>query len=391
MRDVWIRGVSMTRFGKHLERTGRDLAEEAVRGALRDASIEPHDVQAAVAGNAAAGLMSGQESIRAQVVLRRTGLLGVPLVNVENGCATASTALHLGWQAVAGGMHDRVLVLGWEKVCGDDRARPLVALNASTDLTELVEVFGADEEPPRSAFADLYGAFASGNGRDRFSRESLALVSVKNHEHGALNPCARYTRPVTVEEVLASRQVAGPLTLLMCSMLSDGAACLVLSSTPPPAGEPAVRIVASALASGRGDDLRRPSAVQRAVREAEETAGMGLEDMDVAELHDATTVAELALYEEVGLCPPGDAERLVVDRVTWLGGRLPVNTSGGLLARGHPMGATGLAQVVELTLQLQGRCGPRQVPDARLALAENAGGWVGSDVAACGVHVLERS
>src|SRR5262245_66359439 len=142
MRDVWIRGVAMTRFGKHLDRSGRELAEEVVECALRDAGLEPHQVQAAYVGNAADGLMSGQESIRAQVVLRGTGLMGVPLVNVENGCATASTALHLGWQSVAGGMHDWVLVLGWEKLCSDDRARPLIALNASTDLSELVQVFG---------------------------------------------------------------------------------------------------------------------------------------------------------------------------------------------------------------------------------------------------------
>src|SRR5215472_2131634 len=390
MRDVWIRGVSMTRFGKHLERSARDLAEEAVRGALRDADIEPHHIQAAFAGNAADGLMCGQESIRGQVVLRRTGLMGVPLVNVENGCATAATALHLGWQAVTGGMHDWVLVVGWEKLCGDNPSRALIALNASTDLTELEEVFGGGEGPRRSAFVDLFGAFAGGSGQDRFGRESLGLVSVKNHQHGALNPCARYPRAVTLDEVLASRTLAGPLTLLMCSMLSDGAACAVLSALPPPLGEPRVRIAASVLASGRGDDLRRPSAVQRATREAAETAGMGLEDMDVLELHDATSVAELALYEEVGLCARGDAERLLHDRVTWLGGRQPVNTSGGLLARGHPMGATGLAQVLELTLQLQGRCGPRQVPGARLALAENTGGWVGSDAAACCIHVLER-
>jgi acetyl-CoA acetyltransferase len=390
MRDVWIRGVSMTRFGKHLERTGRELAEEAVQSALRDAGIEPHNVQAAFVGNAADGLMSGQESIRAQVALRRTGLMGVPLVNVENGCATASTALHLGWQAVAGGMHDWVLVLGWEKLCSEDRARPLLALNASTDLTELTEVFGGDEGRQRSAFLSLYGAFAAGNGQDRFSRESLALVSVKNHQHGALNPCARYPRTVTQEEVLASRQVSGPLTLLMCSMLSDGAACLLLSASPPAPGEPGVRIAASALASGRGDDLRRPTAVQRAVREAADTAGMGLEDMDVLELHDATSVAELALYEELGLCPRGDAERLVSDRVTWLGGRVPVNTSGGLLARGHPIGATGLAQIVEAVAQVRGTAGARQVPGARIALTQNAGGWHGSDNVASVIHIFGR-
>ena len=381
----------MTRFGKHLERSGRDLAEEAVATVLRDADLEPDSIQAAFVGNAADGLMSGQESIRAQVVLRRTGLMGVPLVNVENGCATASTALHLGWQAVAGGMHDCVLVLGWEKLCHEDRMRPLIALNASTDLSELAEYWSDGRKRDHSAFVGLYGAFASGSGQDRFSSESLGLVSVKNHEHGALNPCARYSRQVTLDEVLGSRQLAGPLTLLMCSMLSDGAAGLLLSATAPPPGEPAVRVAASALVSGRGDDMRRPTSVQRAAREAMETAGAGVEDMDVMELHDATSVAELGLYEEMGLCTQGDAEKLIRDRVTWLSGRLPVNTSGGMLARGLPIGATGLAQVVELALQLRGRCGARQVPGARLGLAQNAGGWVGTDAAACCVHILERT
>ncbi|HEY7200720.1 MAG TPA: thiolase family protein [Candidatus Dormibacteraeota bacterium] len=380
----------MTRFGSHLTRTGRELAEEAVRNALGDADLEPHDVQFAVVGNAAEGLMSGQESIRAQVVLRRTGLMGVPMVNVENGCATGSTALHVGWQAVASGMHDCVLVLGWEKLCHEDRSRPLRALNASADLGELAEVFGGDPWLDRSAYADLYASFASGDGRDRFAREDLALVSVKNHQHGALNPCARYPQPVTVEEVLGARRKAGALTTLMCAQLSDGAAALVLCASDAASGAgPAVRIAASVLASGRGDDLRRPSAARRAMRQATEAAGVGVEDVDLVELHDATAVAELDLYEELGICRHGDAERLVRDRVTWLGGRLPVNTSGGLLARGHPMGATGAAQVIELVWQLQGRCGRRQVPGARLGLAHNFGGWVGTDAAACAVHILQ--
>ena len=390
MRDVWIRGVGMTRFGRHLERSGRELAEEAARSALRDADMEPHDVQAAIVGNAADGLMSGQESIRAQVVLRHTGLMGVPMVNVDNGCATGSTALHMGWQAVASGMHDCVLVLGWEKLCHEDRARSLVALNATVDLGELAEVFGADRLHDRSAYADLYGSFATGSGMDRFSREDLALVSVKNHQHGALNPCARYPQAVTIEEVLKAPQRAGPLTTLMCAQLSDGAAALVLSGSAARGGAgPGVRIEASVLVSGRGDDLRRPTAVQRAVRQATEQAGAGLEDMDLVELHDGTAVAELALYEELGMCRAGEAERLVRDRVTWLGGALPVNTSGGLLARGNTMGATGAAQAIELFYQLQGRCGRRQVPGARLAMALNLGGWVGADAAACGIHVLQ--
>jgi acetyl-CoA acetyltransferase len=151
-----------------------------------------------------------------------------------------------------------------------------------------------------------------------------------------------------------------------------------------------VRIAASVLTSGRGDDDSAPDATTRAVRQAYAIAGLGPEDLDVVELHDATAVAELHLYEQLGLCAPGDAARLVLDRETWLGGRLPVNPSGGLLSRGHPIGATGAAQVVELAWQLQGRCGARQVADARVALAQNGGGWVGTDAAACAAHVLVR-
>lgn len=380
----------MTRFGKHLERSGRDLVEEAVAEALRDAGVEAHDVQAAFVGNAAAGLMSGQESVRGQVVLRRTGLMGVPMVNVENACASSSTALHLAWQAVATGIYDRVVVVGYEKLCQPDKARSFRAINASMDLTELAEVFGDDAGQEHSVFMDLYGFASNGQGRDLFDAETLALVSVKNHHHGTLNPRSRYREDVTVEQVLGARRVVGPLTVLMCSSLSDGAACLVLGASEQRRGKDrGVRIAASVLASGRGDDLTRTGAVRQAAREAFTTAAVGPEDLDVAEVHDATAVAELLAYETLGFGGRGEAARLVRDRETWLGGRLPVNPSGGLISRGHPIGATGAAQVVELAWQLQGRCGGRQVPDAKLALAHNVGGWIGSDVAACCVHVLQ--
>jgi acetyl-CoA acyltransferase len=393
MDEVRIRGAAMTRFGKHIDRSARDLVEEAVGAALKDAEVEPGDVQAAFVGNAVGGLMSGQESIRAQVVLRRTGLMGVPMVNVENACASSSTALHLGWQAVAAGMYDCVAVLGFEKLYDQDKAKSFRAFNASMDLQELAEKFGPGAGEGKSVFMDLYASMAGGGGElpaGDEDEEALALVSVKNHHHGTLNPYSQYREEVTVEEVLNSRRVAGPLTLLMCSPLSDGAACLILASPRFARGRPGgVRIAASVLVSGRGDDLTKPGAVERASARAYETAGAGPEDFDVVELHDATAVAELHLYEELGLCGPGEAARLVRDRVTWLGGRLPVNPSGGLLSRGHPIGATGAAQAVELAWQLEGRCGGRQVPDARLALAQNAGGWVGTDAAACCVHVLQ--
>lgn len=390
MRDVVIRGCAMTPFGRHPDRTGRGLVEEALSAALRDADLQAGDVQAAYVGNAAAGLMSGQESVRAQVVLRHTGLMGVPMVNVENACASSSTALHLGWQAVASGAYDCVVVIGYEMLYDVDRSKAVRALNSSIDLTELGYVFRGGPGRERAIFMDIFGALSDGQGRDRFDSEVLALVSVKSHLNGSLNPCAQYQKELTVDQVLGSRPVAGPLTVLMCSALSDGAACLVLCAP----GFRGVRgrgvtIAASILASGRGDDLRQPTAVQRAMRDATAAAGAGLEDVDVVELHDATSVTELSLYEELGLCGAGEAGRLIRERVTWLGGRLPVNPSGGMIARGHPIGATGAAQVVELTWQLQGRCAARQVPSASVALAQNAGGWIGTDTAACCIHILK--
>jgi acetyl-CoA acetyltransferase len=387
MTDVFVAGAAMTRFGKHLDRTARELAEEAVAAVLDDARLRPADIGACYVGNAVSGLMNGQESIRGQVVLRNTGLLGVPIVNVENACASSSTALHLAHQAVASGEQDHVLVLGYEKLYDQDRKKSYRAFNASMDLDEMRRRFPAGGEG-RSVFMDLYASFepADGDARPVTDVEALGMVSVKNHHHGALNPLSQFREEVSLEEVLESRRIAGSLTLLMCSPLSDGAAALVLSSRPPAGNR--VRVAASVLTSGRGDDRSRPDAVTRAVGRAYERAGLGPDDLDVVELHDATAIAELHLYEGLGLCAPGDAARLVLDRVTWLGGSLPVNPSGGLLARGHPIGATGAAQVVELAWQLQGRCDARQVADARVALAQNGGGWIGTDAAACVVHVL---
>jgi acetyl-CoA acetyltransferase len=334
--------------------------------------------------------MTGQESVRAQSVLRRTGLAGVPMVNVDNACASSSTALHLAWQAIAGGMYDCAVVIGYEKLHHVDKARTFRAVNATMDVTDAAEMFGSDGRLERSLFMDLYGAASSAQGGDLFDPEPLALVSVKNHYHGSLNPLTRYHEQVTVEQVLAAPQVSGPLTKLMCAQPGDGAACLVVCAPAFRRGRTGgVRIAASVLKSGRGDDMRQGYAAVRALRDAYDIAGVGPEDLDVIETHDSTAIAELLSYIYVGLCDTGDPARLVKDRVTWLGGRVPVNPSGGMLSRGHPAGATGAAQIVELTWQLEGRCGQRQVPSARLALADNMGGWVGTDVAACGVHILQ--
>jgi acetyl-CoA acetyltransferase len=239
---------------------------------------------------------------------------------------------------------------------------------------------------------DIYAGMA----RDYMARsgataEDFARVVVKNQHHGALNPNAQYGGDVSVEEVLASRTVAPPLTLLMCSPIGDGAAAVVLCS-PELAGRlgAEVKVASTVLLSGRDRNGVGPPAAERAARRAFERAGIGPEDVDVVEVHDAAAPAELIVYEEVGLCGPGEGPKLLASGDTALGGRVPVNPSGGLLSKGHPIGATGCAQLVELVDQLRGRCGARQVEGARVALAENGGGFLGDDPAAVVITILSR-
>jgi len=391
MRNVWIRGAAMTPFGRHADRSARDLVEEAAAGALSDAGLQPRHVQFAYVANALAGAIGGQQCMRAQAVLRGTGLMGVPMVAVENADCSGATALHLAWQAVAHEAHDCVLVVGYEKFDHADRAKSYRALNSGVDLSELADLFGPENDGDPSIILQFHGAHSRGDGSDIFEPTPLAQVSAKNHFHASLNPCAHHRAPVSVEQVLASRQVAGPLTRLMCAPLTDGAACLVVCAADFAAGRRGgARIAASVLRSGRGDDLRAVWSLGPSLQRAYDIAGLGPEDVDVAEVHDVTSIAELFACAALGFYRLGDAARVMEERTTWLGGRLPVNPSGGLLARGHPLGATGIAQAVELTWQLEGRCGARQVESARTALAHNVGGWIGTDIGAGAIHILVR-
>jgi len=391
----------MTRFGKYLDRGMRDLAEEAVRNAVQDASLDIQEIQAAYVSNSVAGLITGQEAIRGQVVLRHTGLMGVPIVNVENACASASTAFHLAWMAVASGLYECVLALGVEKLSDPDKAKSFRAFNAAVDISELAEIEkqlgrGGAEAKDRSLFMDLYLSMlnpdepASREVVGGITREQMALVSVKNHYHGSLNPFAQYREEVSLEEVLQSRQVVGPLTVLMCSPLGDGAAAALIVSDAfaRRRGLKGPRVDASVLVSGRGDDHSMAPSIRRAAAQAYEMAGIGPEDVDLAEIHDAVAPAEITIYEDLRFCAPGDGPKLIEDRVTWLGGKLPVNTSGGLLARGHPIGATGLGQIVEVVWQLQGKAGKRQVENCKVGLTQNGGGHIGFDAAAMAIHLF---
>jgi acetyl-CoA acyltransferase len=384
MRDVYVAGAGMTLFAKQPGRSLKDLTAEAVRTALADASLDVGDVQACWFANAVAGSITGQEMVAAQVTLRPLGLGGIPMFNVENACASASSAFHLAWQSVAAGMCDVALAVGAEKMTHPDKARSFAAIGGSIDV-ESVPDAGA-QPSDRSFLMDLYAEAAveymEATGA---TVQDFAEVVVKNQRHGALNPLAQYGGALTVDEVLASRPIVWPFTLLMCSPISDGAAAAVLVAAPAP-GRP--RVAASVVRSARPPAGSAPKVSELAAQAGYEMAGLGPRDLDCVELHEAAASAELTLYEQLGLAAPGDGPALIRSGSTRLGGGCPVNTSGGLLARGHPIGATGLAQITEAVLQVRGRAGARQVEGARVALAQNAGGWGDGDNLVSAVHVF---
>lgn len=400
-----IAGTGMTPFGRFPERSVRSLATEAVREALEDARVRADDVGMVFFGNAVSGLVTGQESIRGQVALLPTGLLGKPIVNVDNACASSSSAAHLAFLAVRSGAIDVALAVGAERLTHEDKAVSMKAFVSAIDLETIREraaARGKAVDPgsladqltgggTRSNFMDIYAATARAYmKRTGATAEDFARVAVKSRKFGSQSPKAQFRKAVTIEEVLASREIAPPLTLFMCSPIGDGAAAVVICSAEYAArhGADAVGVRASVLVSGT---LEPPHSVERAVPRAFAEAGIGPEDLDVVELHDAAAPAELLYYEELGLCAPGDGAKFLRSGATDLGGRVPVNTGGGLLSRGHPIGASGCAQLVELCEQLRGRAGARQVEGARLALAQNGGGTIGPDMAAVVITILERS
>lgn len=393
MRDVFVVGTGMTAFSKSLSIGLKQLASEAVETALKDSALEAGSVQAVYFANAVGGLLTGQEMVRGQVALRETGMGGIPVINVENACASGAAALHLGWQSIAGGIHEVVLCVGVEKLSHEDRHQTFAAIDSASDVEtrdELARSIGAPLDGSRSIFMDIYASLAktymelTGATRGHF-----ADVSVKNQSNGARNPLAQYGRRCTQSEVLEGREIAWPLTLMMCSPVSDGAAAVILASREAASRYQlsGPRIRASVLRSGRG---AAESSLRAAAKSAYEAAGLGPEEIDCAEVHDATAPAELMIYEDLGFAEPGGGADLLDSGATQLSGERPVNTSGGLLAKGHPVGATGIAQICEATWQLSGRAGRRQVEQARVALTQNSGGWLDDDYAAVAVHVLSR-
>lgn len=405
MRDVAIVGVGMTRFGKFLEKTNKDLVREAVEAALLDAGAAKPDIQAAYVGNSMAGLLTGQEAIRGQVTLAAMGIDTIPIINVDNACASSSTALHLGWVGVASGQYDCVLVVGFEKLYHVDKQASFDALSSAMDV-ESGLAFLADfsarcgGEPmiaegsgrSRSVFMDMY-SYHSRRYMEQLglTQEHFARIAVKSHRIAAHNPRAQYQREVTMEEVLASGDVVFPLTRMMCAPLGDGAAAAILCSREKAAQftTSPVWIAASVLGSGTlqsdGDFVTQTVAPQ-----VYAAAGLGPEDIDVVEVHDTTSPAEIIFLIQLGLCPGEEAVRWIEEGVTELDGAMPTNPSGGLQSKGHPVGATGTAQIFEIVNQLKGRSGPRQVADAKVGMTQNGGGVLGVGAASMSLHILKR-
>jgi len=402
---VYIVGASMTAFGKRPDETVKSLTASAVDAALRDAGLERGDIEAAWFSNTRQPMLEGQNTIRGQIALRAAGVSGIPIVNVENACASGSTALWQAMAAIRAGMAEIALVVGAEKMAYPDRPEKVAAAFAGgvdvhdrqSVLDYIVSIGGEEPGPDRSLFMDLYAAQARVH-MDRFgtTQEDFARVAANTHRHGQHNPNAQYRTPFTVDEVLADKPVVFPFTRAMCAPISDGAAAAVVCSQGALkriGAARAVRVRACALVSTieRSRDDYRNHIGRRAADAAYAQAGVAPDDVDVVEVHDATAFASIQQIENLRLAGPGETGARLRAGDFALGGRAPVNPSGGLLARGHPVGATGVAQLYELTTQLRGEAGARQVEGARIAIAENGGGFLGVEEGVTAVTILERA
>lgn len=380
-----IIGAAMTPMNRR-DLTAEEMALQVVSDVLADAGIEPTDINLVVFGNATAGRLIDQGCVRGQTFLRRAGLRHAGIVNVDNSCAGGASALHLATLASRGGA-GTVLAIGTEKMWTGDRSATLAGIEDGVPLADRLRMHAELENPSGSVLMALNAAWTVILMQERGATlEQCAAAAVKARHHGSLNPKAQFQTPVTAEEVLGSSTIVKPLTRLMCSSFTDGAAAVVLSPEPKQ-GAPRIRSSSSRSGNGEMDYHER---LTETAELAWEAAGVGPDDIDVVELHDATSAEELYALESLGFFAPGEAGPATLAGDTTIGGKaLTVNPSGGLVARGHPLGATGIAQVVELCAQLRGAAGPRQVEGARLAMAVNTGGIINKDAGFVGIHVLE--
>jgi acetyl-CoA acetyltransferase len=377
MRDVSVVGANMIRFGKYPDKTVAQLGQEVVMGLMKNMNLDREKIDAVYTGNVMGG------SLVSQRIFKELGMTGIPMYNVENACASGATAFHQAYQSVAAGVYDVALVVGVEQLSRLGGGT-LPLNNEDIEVNHGIVMPGVYAMRAQRYMKD-YGATA----------EDLALVSVKNRHNGSLNPYAHFQEGVTLENVLNSRMVAEPFNLLQCCPTSDGAAAILICSTnrKKEFTSDSVKIKGSVVTSGyfKGGyrDMTWPEITYRATNEAYKSAGITAQDIDLAEVHDAFSIAEILYYETMGFCEKGEGYKFIRDGKAALEGDVAVNPSGGLMSRGHPVGASGVAQLVEVFWQLTGQAGKRQVKNAKLGLTHVTGGGIsGVDNGACGVHIL---
>ena len=392
--DLFIIGTGRTPFTSDPSSSVKRLSAIAIGAALEDAGVGKADIQAAFFSNAGQGALGGQHMIRGQIVLRDCGFEQIPIINVENACASATTALLQALTTLRAGEAEVVLAIGTERLSVGDRPAERAFFSGAIDVEPAQE--GGTSAGERSIFMDIYAQLAREHmTRYGTSREAFAAVAAKNLAHAALNSNAQRRQLMTVAEVLAAREVVWPLTLPMCAPIGNGAAAAIVCTRKAlsrfPAAHP-VRVLAGVMGSGSlsAETAAVVPITRRLALRAYAQAGIGPADVDVAEVHDATAAGEIVQIEALGLVPEGEGGLASLHGDTALGGRIPVNVSGGLECNGHPIGATGLAQVHEVAAQLRGRGGDRQVEGASVGLIENGGGFLGTEEAVAAVLILAR-
>jgi acetyl-CoA acetyltransferase len=420
---VYVIGMGMIKFGKNFDKTMKSMTGEALELAMKDCDLISSNIEAAWFSNSGWGMSDFQHCIRGQVALSANGIDKIPIINIENACAGGSTAFQGAWTAIKANLYDCALAIGTEKmylqrqhsgkrsssssgamagfIAGTDveRTRKLIAQlkkQIQKGNIKAAKEKGDDQKQGKkehSMFMDFYAMGARYHMKTYgTTQRQIAAIAAKNHNNSTMNPLAQYTFPQTIEQVMEDYVVAFPLTRAMCAPIGDGSAAAILCSEKfldehPNLRDRAVLIRASILRSG---SWKRDNICKRASTAAFEISGLGPEDIDVAEVHDATAFGELHIIEQIGFCPVGKGGPFVENGATELDGKIPVNPSGGLLARGHPIGASGLAQIFELVTQLRGEAGKRQIKDPKIALAENGGGNIGAEEAALCIHILEK-
>ena len=405
---IFVVGVGMTSLGKMPDRSVKDLTREAVTTVLDDAGASVDQVDAAWFANTRQPMLEGQNTVRGQIALRPLGFDGIPIANIENACASGSTALLQSIAYLKAGMAEVALVVGAEKMFFPDRRDAmLAAFRGGTDIHQIeatdkkIRALAADvipddvqETAERSFFMDVYAAFARQHMKTFGTTvRQLAIVASKNHYHSTLNPLSQYRSAMSIDDVLNDKPICWPFTRSMCAPISDGAAAALVCTESSLARfdrSRAIEIRGLSLASGMRREISDYAnhIGRRAALQAYDQAGITGADVDVAEVHDATSFAEIQQIENLGLCGQGEGGPFSESGATKLGGKVPVNPSGGLVSKGHPVGATGIVQIFELVTQLRGEAGDRQVADARVAVAENGGGFYDVEEAATTVTVL---